>query len=464
MRLITSAVLAAVLSSSTVHAAEPEPALPGTAPLLPAEPPAEVPPEPKPDPVVAEPTVDKPAKPKPWKGFTLASDDGNFKLKVGTHLQVDGHFFVGDEDDAYTDTFRVRRFRPGLRATVFKHFDVRWLAEFAGSTLNVLDAVVETTHWDFLRLRVGKDKAPHSYDHLQSSTATTFLELGTTAQLSGNRDIGVQLLGDVGEGLLNYQLGIFDGATDFGSLETNNDDDSFELAGRVTFKPFRPTGIKALEQLAIGATFSYGETEPNKKGASSPLPAYRTTGGAAPFAYLNTPTATPPIVVVADGTRVRLGGHIDWRFGPLSVFGEVLSSSQELSLEDTVNDVTTITNVSHLAYQAYAAVLLTGDKADRNGVDPLRPFDPSAGNWGAFELAARFGAIDFDDEAFDAGLASAASSATGTTSLTFGLNWYFNSVVKLQLNYERTEFDGGGGVGEDKPTENFLGGRIQFNI
>ena len=35
----------------------------------------------------SEPTP--PPPPKPWKGFQIASEDGAFKLKLGTHLQGD---------------------------------------------------------------------------------------------------------------------------------------------------------------------------------------------------------------------------------------------------------------------------------------------------------------------------------------------------------------------------------------
>jgi len=408
----------------------------------------------------AEPTPEAsppppPKKAEPWKGFRIQSDDKAFSLRLGTHLQVDGYGFPGDELKTGVDEIKVRRFRPGFRATVFKHYDLKWLIEVAESRLNVLDAVVELTHLEALRLRFGKDKAPHSYDHLQSSTATTFLELGPTALLSGNRDLGVQIYGVLAEGIVDYQLGVFDGVADSASVDADNDD-RFELAGRLTFKPFKTSGIELLADLALGVTGSWGETIGTRLDATN-VPSYRTTGRATWFRYAAS-TTDLAATVVADGTRSRVGGHLDWRAGPVGVFGEVLVSGQDLKLGETTG------SVSHLAWQAYASVLLTGERSTRTGVDPASPFDPDAGGAGAFELAVRYGQLQIDDAAFDDGFADPARSASELSTLTVGVNWYLNSVIKLQLDYERSSFKGGAADGEDRPAENFIGARLQLNI
>ena len=98
------------------------------------------------------------------------------------------------------------------------------------------------------------------------------------------------------------------------------------------------------------------------------------------------------------------------------------------------------------------------------GVVPAVAFDPRVGGWGALELAVRYGELTVDDAAFDDGFASADASAKKLGTLTVGLNWYWNRVVKLQLNYERTSFEGGAAAGGDRATEDFLGGRLQFNF
>ena len=47
-----------------------------------------------------------------------------------------------------------------------------------------------------------------------------------------------------------------------------------------------------------------------------------------------------------------------------------------------------------------ASWALTGENAAYKGLIPATSFSPSKGTWGAFEVAARFGEIDFDDDLF----------------------------------------------------------------
>ncbi|MCA9516716.1 MAG: hypothetical protein KC635_17360 [Myxococcales bacterium] len=386
-----------------------------------------------------------------WSGFEIASDDGDFSLRFLTQLQVDAYGFPGD--DAGNAQFRVRRFRPGFKATVFGDYQLKWVVDLSDSKLSVLDASIEGGYCPELHWRLGKDKAPYSYDHLQSSTTTTFMELGPTAQLSGNRDIGLQLLGKLADGVVDYQLGFFDGAADNANVDVDVDD-RFELGGRVTFKPFKPLGVPALADLALGVTGSWGKALGTA--AAPNVASYKTTGRATWFKYAAGSDLAG--TTVADGERSRVGGHLDWRVGPVGLFGEVVVSSQDLRLGDVTG------SVSNVAWQAYASVLLTGERSTRSGVVPAVAFDPRVGGWGALELAVRYGELTVDDAAFDDGFASADASAKKLGTLTVGLNWYWNRVVKLQLNYERTSFEGGAAAGGDRATEDFLGGRLQFNF
>jgi phosphate-selective porin OprO/OprP len=80
-----------------------------------------------------------------------------------------------------------------------------------------------------------------------------------------------------------------------------------------------------------------------------------------------------------------------------------------------------------------------------SGIVPAHPFSPSAGQWGAFELAARYSYIDLDD---NIGSAAAAAATPVTTALktngvaggrqqvwTLGVNWYPNSNLRFTLDY-----------------------------
>jgi phosphate-selective porin OprO/OprP len=57
-------------------------------------------------------------------------------------------------------------------------------------------------------------------------------------------------------------------------------------------------------------------------------------------------------------------------------------------------------------------------------------------------VALRLGQLEVDDAAFPL-LASPTASASGATSWGVGLNWHLNKNLKLNFNYEQTDFDGG---------------------
>jgi len=440
LKFVSSFTALFIVTLGPVALAEPSPA------------PTDAPPAGAPEAPVAPPTKAPEVKPKPsgWKGFRIQSDDGAYQLRIGGQLQVDAWGFPGDEAKAYVDEVRLRRMRVNLRATVAKHYDFRLLVDFADARLQLLDAVIETTHLDELRLRVGKDKSPVSFDRLQSGTALLFLERSATTYAAPNRDLGLQLVGKIGKGLVDYQIGLWDGAPDGATVEQDSDD-GFDLAGRITFQPFVGSDIAALKDLLIGASGSFGSAKGTF--ATPQVAAPRSSGRAAWFKFAaGTDLAT---TVVADGDRVRIGGHLYWRTGPISLFGEYLSSSQEVVLGDKAG------KVSNTAYVAQATALLTGDDASWSGVKPNADFDPSAGTFGAVELAVRWTELTIGDTAFDDGFADPKKSARKASSLTVGLNWYLNAAVKLQLDYERTSFKEGAADG-DRPTENLIGGRAQL--
>jgi phosphate-selective porin OprO/OprP len=120
--------------------------------------------------------------------------------------------------------------------------------------------------------------------------------------------------------------------------------------------------------------------------------------------------------------------------------------------------------LDHDAWQVAIAWALTGEDVNfRGGVKPLQRFDPRNGGWGAFQLVARTGAIDFDDASFPL-YADAARSVTEAKSSGVGINWYLNDNIQLWLDYDYTAFDGGAAAGADRESEQALFTRFQFRL
>jgi phosphate-selective porin OprO/OprP len=66
------------------------------------------------------------------------------------------------------------------------------------------------------------------------------------------------------------------------------------------------------------------------------------------------------------------------------------------------------------------------DGAEFSLVDIKAPFDPARGTWGAWEAAARYAAMDLNDNTLYGGK---------TDSLTLAVNWYLNSNLRWSFNY-----------------------------
>jgi phosphate-selective porin OprO/OprP len=103
---------------------------------------------------------------------------------------------------------------------------------------------------------------------------------------------------------------------------------------------------------------------------------------------------------------------------------------------------------------------LTGGEPTYKSVNPKKVFDPAAGTWGAFEIAARYHKQEIDEAAFPV-FANIASSASEAEAWALGFNWYFNRNLRLMFDYEDTSFTGGAATG-DREGEKIFFSRFQI--
>lgn len=380
-----------------------------------------------------------------------ASASPEIEYKPGGYLHFDLRGFPGDADDAYQEDLRIRRLRPSLKGTVNQHYAFKLLLDVAGGTLQVLDAHVDIAYLAAATLRVGKLKVPVGLERLQSATNLLFAERALPTLLVPNRDIGIELHGDIAAGLLSYSLGVFDGVADGASADRNGDDE-FELAARVFSHPFRATGQPLLDGLGLGISGTIGRREGSA--AAPGVSSYRSTGGTRFFQYA--PAAADQDGVTAAGRQARLSAQGYYYAGPVGILGEYVYSQQTLALGNVRQ------RAGNQAWQIAASFVLTLDQASYKGVVPARSFDPSAGHWGAIEAAARASALTIDDEVFAADLADPDGSARKALAWALGINWYLDPSIKVQLDFERTtfSFQGAGSL----PAENAILARFQLAL
>lgn len=379
------------------------------------------------------------------KGFSLHSADGANQLRIRGVLHVDGR--DADEHEATTayDSVQATRARPVIEGTLGGRYDFRFTPDFGQGRTVIQDAYVAARLHPAATLTVGKFKQSVGLERLQSASDIRFVSRAFPTSLVPNRDVGVQLAGDLGGGRLSYAAGVFNGAIDGGSSDALGDvdvNDDKEFALRLFSHPFAQHDSR-LSGLGFGVAGTW--TDQTGSATLPLLPAFRTPEGVTFFRYR---AGTAP--TLADGERTRVAPQFYYYSGPLGLIGEWTEVSQDVSrlTGAGLRSGTVVTT----GWQLAGSWFLTGEDAAFKGYQPVSTFSPGDG-WGAIELVARVHAIEVGGAAFAGGADSFAdpeASASKATGFTLGLNWYLNENLKWMLDYERTSFEGGAAAGADR--------------
>jgi phosphate-selective porin OprO/OprP len=357
-------------------------------------------------------------------GIAIESGDGEYRLQFGLLLHADGRFALGDAQQPLPDQFAVRRFRPYLRGRFGRHFEFYVNPDFAGATLTVQDAYVDTIFSPALRVRAGKGKTPFGLERLYPASNMLFMERALPTALVPNRDIGVQVLGDLRGGTVSYLAGVMNGVPDGGSADIDTNDGK-DVSGRLVVRPWSRRTDSSLRGLGFAIAGSRG-----KQQGIAALPLLRTQTILQPyFSYLGTG-------VGADGARTRYSPQAFYFHKRFGGWFEFVHTNVPVRRADVREEI-----AKH-AWQIAGSWVLTGEPATDagTGVRPRANFDFGNGHWGAFQIAARYHALEVDQEAISLGFATPGSSRKAE-AWTLGLNWYLTGNLRYTLNFERTVFD-----------------------
>jgi len=406
------------------------------------------PPQPAPTSNAAAQAPSTPATPAPftagWQnGFALQTQNGDYRLQLGGLGQTDGRFST-DSPLPITNTFTIRKLRPILSGRLAKYFEFRMMPDFGSGQAAIADAYLDVRFSPAFRVRSGKDKTPVGYELLLGDATLLFPERSLVSSLMPNRDVGIQVLGDVAGGKVSYAGGVFngvpDGANVLTEVDTNSDKD---FAGRLVVQPWR-SSVAASAGPLDGLGVHIGGSHGTQSGVL--LPVYRTSVGQPYFSYLA--SAAPA------GKRTRVSPAVFYYFKRAGAFAEYVRTTQVIARAGVTSDIT------NAAWDVSGLFNLTGEHASSGTVTPGRPFDPASGTWGALQLVARYARLSVDDRAFSDGLAAANASQTAT-QITVGANWYPVAFIKYYATFERTTFEGGN---VSRPAEHVVLFRIQFSF
>jgi phosphate-selective porin OprO and OprP len=386
-------------------------------------------------------TPPAPGSPAPFTagwddGFVLQSADGDNRIVLGLTAQADGRFSL-DDPSPITNTFTLRKARPALSGRVARYFDFKITPDFGSGNAVLVDAYFDVRFSPKIRVRSGKDKTPVGYELLQGDAYLLFPERSLASSLVPNRDVGFQVLGEISP-RLSYAGGIFNGVPDGTSSTTDVDSGSAkDLAGRVVWQPFRSAATPAGALNSLG--FQIGGSIGSQSGT---LPSFRTSAGQTYFSYVTG--------AAAAGDRSRITPAAFYYYRSLGGFVEYVRSAQQVSLAGSSEDIV------NQGWGIAGSFVLTGETTSDRGVRPRHAFDPSAGHWGALQVAARYSQLAVDPLAFTRGFAAATASRTAR-AFTLAANWYPTAFIKYYATYERTRFD----AGAVRPAENIILFRAQ---
>ena len=350
---------------------------------------------------------------------TFSDPAGNFTFKPRGVIEADAGVFSEREGGyAYSDGTMLRRARLGFEGTAFKWWNYRAEVDFAGNAVNITDLYLQYTKIPKTVLTIGQHKAPFGLESNNSDNYNMFLERGMFTNAFGNagaeRRIGVSAAWAPKENV-NVAAGLFGDNESISRGSGAAPGESWGVNGRATWEPVFDTG----KIVHLGVSGYYRE---RLKSGDTPdavrlndRPNVRIDGG----------NIADSGVITGARSLKYAGVEGAGVFGPLTVAGE----AGRLWLDRFAGD-----NARFSGYYGYAAYMLTGEtRPFKSGnFDRIKPFrELGKDGLGAFEVALRYDHIDLADTPVLTRAGNAASSVTA------GVNWYFNPYAKLMVNWVR---------------------------
>lgn len=363
------------------------------------------------------------------EGFwTVGKDD---KLRVGASGQFDGRFFLDNTEG--DSNFLIRRARVFATGMLETYYNYMIMGKWDQQTPALHFAWLEDQHLPYARVRIGLFKEPFSMEGLHSDHYWDFDERSLTiANLLQLEDIGAMVSGKFLEDRIEYGVGIFNGRA-----RTPDNNANKEFVTRIVVSP--------LNKLFLGASYS---TSTQKESLAAQT--FKTGAGTTIWTWASS--------TKVDDTRERKGADIEWICGPVAVRAEYLAVDW-----GNIQRNASLEKFTSSGWFIEASWVMTGEDVRRNkNVLPKKNFDPAAGGWGAWQLAARYESFKLDDGVLDKGLATGTDKINGFTA---GVNCYMNPHVQLKIDWQRIEFDDPIFFGNEKNnSESVIFVRWQFEL
>lgn len=379
---------------------------------------------------------------------TITSSDGRFSVAIRAIGQYDMAYYMQNKSALalaaangpdLSSGANFRRVQLGLQGKVFGDWSYFFNYDFAGSGGTETPGHIQAAYVEYdglapFAFRVGAFPPSAGLEDNTSSADTIFLERNSPSDVARNiaggdgRDgLGVIYAGDKIYGALSYtgdkiqDSGVFDEQQALvgrlSGLVLSNDDANVVISGNGTYV------FKVADSAA---------------GPNSPRPI-----------TLNDP---PELTVDNTGTKLVTSGSINatnvWEWGIESGAQWRNFYGQAGYFLYGIDQRGAPGAFDFNGWYAQATWVITGESRNystTNGAfsnpKPRVPFSLSGDGWGAWEVAGRFSDMDFNDNAGALGQPIPVGGDRGGDQRiwTFGLNWYPNSVLKFELQYQNVD-------------------------
>jgi len=338
------------------------------------------------------------------------TDDG-YEIGIKGNYQADVNNYSGDRADPVTGkeilvdstTWRRKEFYVYAKAPFGVEAAIGY--DFAGKAW--LDDFLRYSNKQIGDFRLGQFKTPVGWEEAEASTATTFMERSLPVQATNmGRRLGVDW---TYQGMPQWLLAL----AYYSGGDLNGDNDGNGPAAHLVFNPIKEND--EIVHLGIAASRENRSATTDGRGiTTTPIARFRARAEAN---LTSTRILDTGNLKNADSID-RAGLEGAWIHGPLLLQGEYLRFRANFSDGKAT--------YSGGGYYVSGSWVLTGEsRAYQNGyVGTVKP----AGEYGAFEIAARYSALDLNDAAVYGGKGH---------DWTIGANWYLGTHLKFQANYVR---------------------------
>jgi len=427
---------------------------------------------------------------------TIASADGNFTAQIRALAQADWGYYSQTAAAAALPTAygpdlgsgaNFRRVYLGIQGKLFGDWSYNFNYDFGGSGGTETPGHIQSVYLEYDGLapwafRVGAFPPPTNIEDGTSSSDTIFLERNAPSDLQRNiaggdgRDaVTILYTGDTVFGAASFTGNkIQDGAKALaaaGATAAPNYDEQLAVVGRLSYLPISSADAHWL--IGVNGTYVIKPPDLVPNGTAT----LATTPGAS--AKNSVTLSDPPeLTIDSNGTLLATTGsqpanHVSqWGaetagnfqnfYGQAGYYGFQVDRAPVAfkTFTSATASATTVVQPSNNSFSAWyvqGSWILTGESKGYNPATgsftppkPAHPFSLDDGGWGAWELAARYSALNLNSHANDG--SNVITAWTGATTRTYtyyntvrggdqriatvGLNWYPNNTVRFALNYE----------------------------